>query len=160
MNIFDRIKQDHDEAREVIEKLKATTPRAEKTRRQLFNWLKLEMWVHHKVEEAVFYSFLRETKELHGEAMEAYNEHHMANGVFEELDTFPVDSEEWSMKFKALSELVTHHMDEEEKDFFPMAKKIINADMAKLMGQQFDERKRAALAALEPLDVKAEMEKV
>lgn len=90
MNIFDRIKQDHDEAREVIEKLKATTPRAEKTRRQLFDGLKLEMWVHHKVEEAVFYSFLRDTTEMHGEAMETYNEHHMANGVFEELDTFPL----------------------------------------------------------------------
>ena len=159
MNIFDRIKQDHDEAREIIEKLKATTPRAEKTRRQLFDDLKLEMWVHHKVEEAVFYSFLRETKDMHGEAMEAYNEHHMANGVFEELDTFPVDSEEWGMKFKALSELVTHHMDEEEKDFFPMAKKLIKPDMAKLMGERFDARKRVVLAALQPLNMKAEMEK-
>jgi len=65
MNIFDRIKQDHDEAREVIEKLKATTPRAEKARRQLFDWLKLEMWLQHKVEEAVFYSFLRETIHIH-----------------------------------------------------------------------------------------------
>ena len=53
MNIFDRIKQDHDEAREVIEKLKATTPRAEKTRRQVLDWLKPEMWVHHKGEGGV-----------------------------------------------------------------------------------------------------------
>ena len=96
---------------------------------------------------------------MHREAMEAYNEHHMANGVFEELDTFPVDSEEWGMKFKALSELVTHHMDEEEEDFFPMAKKVISAAEARLMGEQFDARKRAALAALEPLDLKAEMGK-
>jgi hypothetical protein len=54
---------------------------------------------------------------------------------------------------------VTHHMDEEEEDFFPMAKKIIKADMAKLMGERFDARKRVVLAALQPLDVKAEMEK-
>ncbi len=159
MNIFDRIKQDHDEAREVIEKLKATAPSAEKTRRQLFDWLKLEMWAHHKVEEAVFYSFLRDTTDMHGEAMEAYNEHHMANGVFEKLDTFPVDSEEWGMKFEALAELVTHHMDEEEDDFFPMAKKVISAAEARLMGEQFDARKRTALAALDPFDLKAEMEK-
>lgn len=63
------------------------------------------------------------------------------------------------MKFKALSELVTHHMDEEEEDFFPMAKKIIKADMAKLMGERFDARKRMVLAALQPLNVKADMEK-
>ena len=159
MDIFERIKLDHDEAREVMGKLKETTPRAEKTRRQLFDQLKLDMWVHHKVEEAVLYSHLRGSSEMHGEAMEAYNEHHMANGVFEELDTFPVNSEEWGMKFKALCELVEHHMDEEEEDFFPAAKKLIPADVAKLMGDRFDSRKRIVMAALEPLDVKAELEK-
>ena len=159
MNIFQRIKQDHDSAREVIEKLKATTPRAAKTRTELFNHLKIDMWVHHKVEEAVFYSYLRAGKEMHGEAMEAYNEHHMANGVFEELDTFPVDSEEWGMKFKALCELVEHHMKEEERDFFPAAKKVIPAAIARLMGEEFDARKQAVMEALLPLDVKAAMEK-
>lgn len=159
MNIFDRIKQDHDDAREVIKKLKATTSRAAKTRRQLFDHLKLDMWVHHKVEEAVFYSVLRDGKEMHGEAMEAYNEHHMANGVFEELDTFPVDSEEWEMKFKALSELVEHHMDEEEEEFFKKAKKILSKEMQELMGQRFDARKKVVMAALQPLDVDAEMAK-
>lgn len=159
MNIYQRIKQDHDAAREVIEQLKATTPRAWKKRKELFDHLKLEMWVHHKVEEAVFYSYLRGGKEMHGEAMEAYNEHHMANGVFEELDTFPVDSEEWGMKFKALCELVEHHMDEEEKDFFPEAKKTIPAEVARLMGERFDARKKVVMAALAPLDVAAETEK-
>jgi hypothetical protein len=158
MNIFDRIKQDHDAARDVIAKLKATTPRAWKTRRDLFDMLKLEMWAHHKIEEAVFYSVLRGGEHMHGEAMEAYNEHHMANGVFEELDTFPVDSEEWGMKFKALCELVEHHMDEEEKDFFPAARKVIGKDVAELMGEAFDRRKEAVLAALKPLDVERAMQ--
>lgn len=158
MNIFDRIKQDHDAARDVIEKLKATTPRAWKTRRELFDKLKIDMWAHHKIEEAVFYSHLRAGKDMHGEAMEAYNEHHMANGVFEELDTFPVDSEEWMMKFKALCELVEHHMKEEEEDFFPAAKKIIPKEVAALMGEAFDRRKEAVLAAMRPLDVERAME--
>ena len=160
MNIFQRIKQDHDAAREVIEKLKATTPRAWKLRRELFDHLKIDMWVHHKVEEAVFYSHLRAGKEMHGEAMEAYNEHHMANVVFEELDTFPVDSEEWGMKFKALCELVEHHMKEEERDFFPAAKKVLSKEEALLMGERFDMRKRVVMAALQPLDVKGDLAKL
>lgn len=160
MNIFDRIKQDHDASREVIGKLKATEPHQARTRIELFNHLKIDMWAHHKVEEAVFYSYLRAGNDMHGEAMEAYNEHRMANGVFEELDTFPVDSEEWGMKFKALCELVEHHMkEEEERDFFPAAKKIIPADIARLMGEEFDARKLTVMEALQPLDVKAEMEK-
>jgi hypothetical protein len=153
MNIYDRIKEDHDNAREVIKQIKDTSNRAEKTRHELFDRLKLDMWVHHKVEEAVFYSHLRAGKDMHGEAMEAVNEHHTANGLFEELDTFPVNSEEWLMKFKALSELVEHHMEEEEEKFFPKAKKIIPKEVAELMGQRFDSRKRVVMAALEPLDV-------
>ncbi len=159
MLIYDRIRQDHDEAREMIARLKDTTSRAWKARRDLFDRLKLEMWVHHKVEEAVFYAHLRAGDDMHGEAMEALNEHHTANGLFEELDTFPVDSEEWLMKFKALSELVDHHMTEEEDEFFKTARRIIPTDVAELMGERFDARKKVVLAALKPLDVAAEMEK-
>lgn len=154
MDIYARIKEDHDNARGVIKQIKETTSRAEKSRRELFDHLKLDMWVHHKVEEAVFYSHLRAGKEMHGEAMEALNEHHTANGLFEELDTFPVNSEEWLMKFKALSELVSHHMEEEEETFFPKAKKVIEKNLAELMGERFNSRKSVVMAALEPLDVK------
>lgn len=153
MNIFDRIKQDHDAAREVISKLKDTTERAEKTRQKLFDHFKLDMWVHHKVEEAVFYSILRDTKDMHADAMEAYNEHHMANGMIEELDTFPVNSEEWHVKFKALCELIEHHMEEEEEDFFPAAKKLLDKETQDLMGERFDQRKKVVMAALAPLEL-------
>ena len=156
MNIFDRIKQDHDAAREVIQNIKDTSERAEKTRQNLFDHWKLDMWVHHKVEEAVFYSILRETKEMHGDAMEAYNEHHMANGMIEELDTFPVNSEEWAVKFGALSELVDHHMKEEEEDFFPAARKLLDKKTQDLMGERFDARKKVVMAALAPLELEGE----
>ncbi len=159
MNIFDRIKQDHDAAREVMEKLKSTTSRAVKTRQELFDHFKLDMWTHHKVEEAVFYSHLRGTKEMFGDSMEALNEHHMANGMIEELDTFPVDSEEWKMKFKTLCELVEHHMKEEEEDFFPCARKVLSKELAEVMGKRFDQRKKIVFAALQPMDVAAETEK-
>ena len=156
MNIFDRIEQDHDAARKVIQDLKDTSNRAEKTRQKLFDHWKLDMWVHHKVEEAVFYSILRNTDEMHGDAMEAYNEHHMANGMIEELDTFPVDSEEWAVKFGALSELVDHHMKEEEDDFFPAARKLLDKDTQELMGERFDARKKVVMAALAPLELEEE----
>ncbi len=152
MNIYERIKQDHDHAREVMEKLKETTARAEKTRKELFTKFKLDMWSHHKVEEAVFYSYLRDGTKMSDDSYEALNEHHVANGLLEELDTFPVTSDEWGVKFKALCELIEHHIDEEEQDFFPKAKKMIPADIADLMGARFDARKKVVLAAIMPLE--------
>ncbi|HOP21204.1 MAG TPA: hemerythrin domain-containing protein [Parvularculaceae bacterium] len=152
MDIYARITQDHDAARESIEQLKATTPRAVKTRKELFRNLKLDLWAHHKVEEAVFYAYLRDTTDMNSEAYEGLNEHHVINGLIEELDTFPVDSEEWGVKFGALSEIVDHHLKEEEDEFFKKAKKILSADAAKLMGERFDARKKVVLAAISPLD--------
>jgi hemerythrin-like domain-containing protein len=154
MNIFDRIKKDHDDAREVMSKLKDTTARAEKTRLELFTTFKNDMWAHHKVEEAVFYSFLRDDTEMSKDSYEALNEHHVANGLLEELDTFPVTSEEWGVKFGALSEIIEHHMDEEEDDFFPTAKKLLSKETADLMGARFDARKKVVLAAIMPMDEK------
>ena len=80
--------KDHDDAREVMKKLKETTARAEKTRTELFTKFKLDMWAHHKVEEAVFYSYLRDDTKMSEDSYEALNEHHVANGLLEELDTF------------------------------------------------------------------------
>ncbi len=154
MNIFERIKQDHDDAREVMSKLKDTTARAEKTRLELFTHFKLDMWAHHKIEEAVFYAHLRDDTKMSGESYEALNEHHVANGLLEELDTFPVTSEEWGVKFGAVSELIDHHMEEEEKDFFPKAKKLLSKETADIMGQRFDARKKVVLAAIMPIDEK------
>ena len=152
MNIYDRIKKDHDDARKVMEKLKDTTARAEKTRLELFTHFKLDMWAHHKIEEAVFYSFLRDDTDMSKHSYEALNEHHVANGLLEELDTFPVTSEEWGVKFGTLSELIEHHMDEEEKDFFPKARKLLSKEQAELMGTRFDARKKVVLAAIMPLN--------
>lgn len=151
MDIYERIKQDHDHAREVMGKLKETTARAEKTRLELFGKFKLDMWAHHKVEEAVFYSYLRDRTEMSDDSYEALNEHHVANGLLEELDTFPVTSDEWGVKFKALCELMEHHIDEEEQDFFPKARKLIPKGVADLMGNRFDARKKVVLAAITPI---------
>lgn len=151
MDIFERIKKDHDDARALMKELKETTARAEKTRRKLFDEFKLDMWAHHKVEEAVFYSYLRDDTKMSKDSYEALNEHHVGNGLLEELDTFPVASEEWGVKFGALSEMIEHHMDEEEEEFFPKARKLLSKDQAALMGERFDARKKVVLAALKPL---------
>lgn len=151
MDIFERIKQDHDEARELMEKISATTDRAEKTRDELFRQLALEIWAHHKVEEATFYEALTKKGET-GESLEAYNEHHMVNTMLDELVTMPTNSEQWTMKFHAMSELLEHHLDEEEEEFFPMAKKLFTEDEAMQLGKMFDGRKKVTLAAITPLD--------
>jgi len=153
MKIYDRIKQDHDEARQLMSEIKDTTERAAKTRKKLFDTFKVEMWVHHKVEEAVFYSTLAKRRETRDEAFEAINEHHVANGLLEELDSMPVDSAAWASKFGVLCELVEHHMEEEEEEIFAEARESLSDEDAETMGESFDSRKKVVLAAMEPLEL-------
>ncbi|MEQ9639094.1 MAG: hemerythrin domain-containing protein [Alphaproteobacteria bacterium] len=152
MDIYERIKSDHDEAREMIEKIRDTTNRAAKTRRALFDQFKLDLWVHHKLEEAVLYALLKEHPDTRDLSLEALNEHHIGNAGLEELDSMPVDNPEWAAKFGALSEAVEHHMDEEEEEFFVKARKVIDKQMATELGQRFDDRKKVVIAALTPVD--------
>jgi Hemerythrin HHE cation binding domain len=153
MKIYDRIKQDHDEARELMSRIKDTSERAAKTRQKLFNTFKIEMWVHHKVEEAVFYTTLAKRRKTRAEAFEAINEHHVANGLLEELDSMPVDSAEWASKFGVLCELIEHHMEEEEDETFGEARETLSDDDAEAMGKSFDSRKKVVLAAMQPLEL-------
>jgi len=153
MNIYDRIKKDHDEARELMSEIKETSDQAVKTRQRLFDRFKREMWVHHKLEEAVFYNTLAKSRQTRDEAFEAINEHHVANGLLEELDSVPVDSPEWASKFGVLSELVEHHMDEEEEETFAEARELLNDEDAETMGEKFDSRKKVVIAAMQPLDL-------
>jgi len=153
MDIYDRIKQDHDEARQVMAQIKDTSERAIKTRQKLFDSFKRDLWAHHKLEEAVFYTTLAARRKTRAEAFEAVNEHHVANGLLEELDSVPVDSPEWAAKFGVLCELVEHHMEEEEGETFEEAREVLSEAAAATMGEKFDSRKKVMLAAMEPLDL-------
>lgn len=149
--IYDRIKQDHDEARALIRQIEDTTDRAAKTRQDLFDRFKLDLWSHNKIEEATFYSKL-EQKGDKKESLEAKNEHHMVNSMLEELDTMPKDNVEWGQKFHALAELLEHHMDEEEDEFFELARKDLTEEEAEDLGERFDSRKKVVMPALKPVD--------
>lgn len=150
-DIYDRIKQDHDRARDLMEQIEATTDRAAKKRQDLFDAFKLDLWTHNKVEEATFYTKL-EQKGEQDESLEAKNEHHMVNSMLEELDTMPKDNPEWGQKFHALAELLQHHMDEEEGEFFELAHKDLSDEEAEELGERFDRRKKVVMPALTPVE--------
>ena len=67
MEIYDRIKQDHDHARALLNALKEE--RSDDKRAALFDELKREIWVHAKVEETVFYLPLIDRRKTRAESL-------------------------------------------------------------------------------------------
>src|SRR5688500_10719901 len=99
MNIYSRLKGDHNELKQFLKQIEATTSRAVKRRESLFQDFKLALLVHSKVEEAVFYTQLKSYKPLETNELEAENEHRVAGFLLEELNTMPKDNPEWMAKF-------------------------------------------------------------
>src|SRR6476469_2247450 len=57
--------------------------------------------------------------DLEDDVLESYEEHHVADVLVAELAAMTPDAERFDAKTTVLIENVTHHMDEEEQDWFP-----------------------------------------
>lgn len=147
MTIYDRIKQDHDTVRDLLEKAEKGGANA----RSVYEDLQRELWAHGKVEEAVFYQALSKAKNAKEETIEGLNEHHMINGLLDELNAMPAEGTAWTAKLQVLGELVRHHLDEEEEELFEEAEKALDDKRAKELGTLYADRKKHMMAALAPL---------
>ena len=151
MDIYDEIKKDHDAVRRAIKAICATENDDAKQRETLFLPLKNALVTHQHVEEAVLYDSLKDVEETRAEALEAINEHHVIDVLVEELSIMPKDSDEWYSKFSVLSELLEHHLKEEETEFFAVARKVIDAPRAEELGRIYRARMEAGLKTMQPV---------
>ena len=107
----------------------------------------LELEVHAKIEEEIFYPLVREAVGLDDVMNEADEEHHVAKMLMAELTALPPDDQHYEAKFTVLAENVRHHIEEEETEMLPKAEKIGKQRLAEI-GEQMLERKEALLAEL------------
>jgi len=139
------LKEDHEKVRGLLAQFeKATGARREKLRGQIERELK----VHTQIEEEIFYpAFIDAARKKDDQTMyyEALQEHHVVDVVLPEMKD-GANNEELKAKAKVLKELVEHHADEEEKDMFPRAKKLLDKDQLRALGEQMQLRKKTLMA--------------
>jgi hemerythrin-like domain-containing protein len=120
---------DHKKVRPLLGELEETSARAVDKRGKLLQTIELELKVHAKIEEEIFYPAFQKAAEKQDDKKlyyEALEEHHVVDTVLAELkDTAPA-SEEFAAKAKVLKDLVEHHAEEEETEMFPRARKLMS----------------------------------
>jgi hemerythrin-like domain-containing protein len=151
MDIYAQLKSDHDQLKRFLSWIEDAGDRAVKKRETLFQEFKLALLVHSKVEEAVFYSQIKFYPELKTLELEAENEHRIAALLLDELNTMPKDSPEWAAKFVLLKEMLEHHIEEEEKEIFKKARRILSTELVQDLGDRMQNRSQLVRAALEPI---------
>jgi hemerythrin superfamily protein len=146
MDAIKLLKADHEEMRGLLSNLESTTSRAVKKRQQLIAEIDAKLKAHTTIEEEIFYPAFREAgQKMYFEALE---EHRAAGDLVlpDLLNTDPA-SEKFSGRAKVLKELVEHHAEEEEKEMFPRAKKLLNRDELAELGERLEARKDELLAS-------------
>jgi len=149
MDALELIRNDHETFRSLLGRLDETTERGVKTRTEVFLRLKREIVSHEKMEEEIFYPELRAArKPAEDIVLEGYEEHHVADGIVEELGALPPDDETWGAKLSVLKESLEHHMEEEEGEMFTHARKAFKKAELEELGIRMAELKKTALESL------------
>lgn len=141
VNAFKLLKEDHQKVSGIFQQLEPTTERAEKTRTELFAQLKQELDVHAKIEESIFYPAIKQAAETREIVLEGFEEHHVVKMLLKELESMPVDTEQWTAKVKVLKENVEHHVEEEEGEMFQKARQVLSEDEINQLGERMEELK-------------------
>jgi hemerythrin superfamily protein len=82
-----------------------------------------ELEVHASVEEKIFYPAVREDSPDAADKLdEALEEHHAARLLMHELRGMSAEDERFDAKFRVLTEMVKHHVKEEEAEMFARAR--------------------------------------
>jgi hemerythrin superfamily protein len=142
MNAFQLLKEDHQKVSGLFQQIEPTTERAEKTRTELFAKLREELDIHAQIEEKVFYPAIKQAAETREIVLEGFEEHHVIKMLLKELEAVPVDTEQWSAKFKVLQENVEHHVEEEEGEMFQKARQVLSEDEINSLGEQMQQLKQ------------------
>jgi hemerythrin superfamily protein len=105
-----------------------------------------ELVIHAAIEDELFYPAARNAINDDDLVNEAQVEHDAIRYLMDQLSPVNKDDTRFCAKVKVLREYVKHHMDEEEKEFFPKVKQA-KIDLPAL-GQQLMERREALRAQL------------
>lgn len=96
--------------------------------------------IHAQIEEELFYPALRDVFDDDAPLDEAQVEHDIARQLIAEIEAMDADEDLYDAKFTVLGEYVHHHIEEEQNELFPKAKKA-KIDLQAL-GADLQERKQ------------------
>ncbi|HVT44543.1 MAG TPA: hemerythrin domain-containing protein [Thermoanaerobaculia bacterium] len=145
-NAIKMLESDHATVKKLLDELEGTTSRGIKTRERLLGEIEMEVKIHSTLEEEIFYPAFRDAAEKKDDQQlffEATEEHHVVDLVLPELKSTDPSTEQFGAKATVLKELIEHHVEEEESQMFPKARKLLGAAALEDLGARMKERKAA-----------------
>ncbi|MEO7059069.1 MAG: hemerythrin domain-containing protein [Lapillicoccus sp.] len=138
------LRNDHKEVRALFREFQA--PKTTDARKGAIVTKVIELLtVHTYIENEVMYPQVRTLlPELEEDVLESYEEHHVADVLVMELMALKPGDERFEAKTTVLIENVTHHMDEEEQDWFPKVRAGLGRAKLQALGEELLAAKKNA----------------
>ena len=155
------LKDDHKEVRGLFREFQKSST-TEARRGTLVEQMIELLTVHTFIENEVMYPRVRDLlPELEDDVLESYEEHHVADVLILELMTMDPSDERFEAKTNVLIENVTHHIEEEEQDWFPKVREGLSRAQLQELGDELAEaRKRAPRRPEQPSALKKTIDAV
>ena len=156
------LKADHKEIRNLFRKFQAAGDNAVKQKSRIVGQIIEQLTVHTYIENEVMYpevcALLPDLKE---DVLESYEEHHVADVLCMELAGLPAGAERFDAKAAVLIENVTHHIEEEEDEWFPQVRAGLSRKQLQEIGARLDEaRAKAPRSPAQPSAMKKTIDAV
>lgn len=137
------LREDHKKVEALFkeyEKTRKTASPADK--RRLVDQMCEELTAHSYIEETIFYPHAREeVPDTVDHVLESVEEHHVVAWLLAELRDLDPADETFDAKVTVLMENVRHHVEEEEKEWFPEVRKVLGRKRLVELGEQMAKAK-------------------
>ena len=141
-NIYSTLKQEHKEVKKMFKQI--LEPK--KPSSTIFNQIMDALRPHMEVEEKYLYPAIKKGDDPKGENAflinEAFEEHKWAKLLAAEISKMDEDDEMWLPKVEVLSDMLDHHIEEEEGEVFKAAKKVLGKDKEEEILSQYERMKK------------------
>ncbi len=156
------LKNDHKEIRKVFRDFEKAGENATKAKADLVAKMIELLTVHTYIENEVMYPEVRRLlPELEDDVLESYEEHHVADVLVMELFALPATAERFDAKTTVLIENVTHHIEEEEDEWFPKVREGLGRKQLAELGQRMlDAKAKAPRSPAQPSALKKTIDAV
>jgi hemerythrin-like domain-containing protein len=137
MKATDLLKQQHDEVKELFEKVESASRSA--TKRQLFAELAANLVAHDGIERELFYPACEEEMGMTDLLGEALVEHGLVEFSLYQADQAQGE-DDFDYKVKVLKEALEHHIEEEEQELFPKVNRAFEKEALETLGTELEEK--------------------
>jgi iron-sulfur cluster repair protein YtfE (RIC family) len=134
------LKHDHEKVKKLFKSINGS----ESEKEEIFDKIRSALEIHTMIEEEIFYPAVAQAKSEQAKSVvkEAKEEHAQVKKILGKMEHLEPSDDDWEIKLKELEQDVNHHVQEEEGEMFPEARKDLTDSQLSRIGEQLSARKQ------------------